>query len=54
MAKQTYKKQIEMLKDQGLFGSTKDPFWNKETKTHDCCGSPRAYYHRKGCPACKI
>lgn len=45
--------QIERLKRDGLYGTAKDPFWNKKTKTHECCGTKRSYYHRKGCPACK-
>lgn len=45
--------QIDHLKDAGLHGSTKDPDWNPVTKRHDCCGSPRSYYHRRNCPLCK-
>jgi hypothetical protein len=50
--KDTYQKQIAKLKEDGLYGSTKDPQYNRVTKKQDCCGSPRAYYHRKGCPLC--
>lgn len=45
--------QIAKLKADGLYGSTKDAQWNKKMKRHDCCGSPRAYYHLKGCPLCR-
>lgn len=48
----TYKTQIMLLKEQGLYGSAKDPFWDRKLKRHTCCNSPRAYYHHKGCPAC--
>lgn len=48
----TYQTQIARLKETGYYGSTKDPQWNKVTKRQDCCGSPRAYYHRQGCPLC--
>ena len=41
---------IEQLKADGLYGSMRDPMWNPVTKQHDCCGAPRAYYHKKGCP----
>lgn len=44
------KTQIEVLREQGLLGSALDPFWNG--KMHECCGSPRSYYHKPGCPAC--
>lgn len=44
--------QIERLKRDGLYGTAGDPFWNKKTKTHECCGTRRSYYHRKGCKAC--
>lgn len=47
-----YQTQIERLKQQGLYGSTRDPYWNRTTKRHDCCGAKRAFYHRKGCKAC--
>lgn len=47
------KTQIEKLKEDGLYGSVKDPQWNKELQRHDCCGSPRSFYHRKGCPLCR-
>lgn len=43
---------IEKLKEKGLWGSSKDPYWNKETKRHDCCGSVRSYFHRVGCKIC--
>lgn len=49
----TYQTQIERLKETGHYGSVADPYWNRKTKRHDCCGSPRAYYHRQGCKACK-
>lgn len=47
-----YSKQIEELREKGLLGSTSDPFWNPDKGIHECCGSPRSYYHRDGCPAC--
>lgn len=43
------KTQIELLKEKGLYGSTRDPMWNRTTKMHDCCGAKRAYYHNHGC-----
>lgn len=52
MSKQSYQTQIEKLKEQGLYGSRKDPYFDPESGTHKCCGSPRAYYHRAGCPLC--
>jgi len=45
----SYQTQIEKLKRDGLYGSSSDPMWNPRTRMHDCCGAPRAYYHRKGC-----
>lgn len=50
--KERPKTKIEKLKDAGLYGTAKDPFWDREKKMHTCCGSTRAYYHKKGCPAC--
>lgn len=44
--------QIELLKEQGLYGTTSDPFWNRKKKVHECCGSTRSFYHKKGCKAC--
>lgn len=44
--------QIEKLRALGLLGSTGDPMWNPATKTHECCGSRKAYYHKKDCPLC--
>lgn len=44
------KKQIQHLREAGLLGSKGDPFWTGEG--HSCCGSPRSYYHKVGCPAC--
>lgn len=52
MSKQTYKTQIEILKEKGLYGSMRDPEWDPVAKMHRCCGAPRAYYHLKGCPLC--
>lgn len=46
--------QIERLKKSGYYGSTKDPYWNKEKKQHDCCGATRAFYHKRGCKACAV
>ncbi len=46
--------QIERLKARGYYGSTKDPFWNKKTKRHDCCNATRAFYHKEGCKACVL
>ena len=46
------KTQIEKLKEQGLYGSTKDPEWDPVAKVHRCCGATRAYYHHKDCPLC--
>lgn len=45
----SYANQIAKLKRDGLYGSSRDPMWNPRTRMHDCCGAPRAYYHRKGC-----
>lgn len=45
----SYQNQIAKLKRDGLYGSSSDPMWNPRTRMHDCCGAPRAYYHRKGC-----
>lgn len=45
--------QIQQLKRQGRYGSSRDPKWNKKKKRHDCCGATRAYYHKKDCPLLK-
>lgn len=47
------KTQIEKLKETGYYGSRKDPQYNKKTGKHDCCGSTRSFYHKKGCPLCR-
>lgn len=44
--------QLESLRRRGYLGSMRDPFWNAEKGIHECCGAPRYYYHRIGCPAC--
>lgn len=45
-------KQLEKLKTKGLYGSRKDPYWNKKRGRHDCCGAKRWWYHKEGCKAC--
>ncbi len=41
------------VKQSGRLGSAKNLTWNKELKTHICCGSHLDWYHRADCPAAR-
>jgi hypothetical protein len=37
------------VKTSGLLGHKTDKKWNKETRTHDCCGSRTPWRHKVAC-----